>query len=233
MTNLPQFLRFDRIELYYQSNGYPSRLTIVKKCQSVVNYLRLLKLNDSSLIHFNGTINKNNPDNFNSHSQLFGHLRNELLPICGSSRGYKFDLFTADEVSRTNLIDQILQMPRIECCSNVEIKLNKIYGSIILSLQLPIESISNWLHRNCDGIKEESKERLLRIYSSGFIFSWGIGALCDHLKKVINGINSFTFFRKFRIILGSIPVFHCNFSLPPLCTFMSYVLGSNCRLTIE
>ena len=102
--------------------------------------------------------------------------------------------FTSHEVSRTNLIDQILQMPRIECCSNVEIKLNKIYGSIILSLQLPIESISNWLHRNCDGIKDESKERLLRIYSSGFLFSWSIRALCDHLKKVIN---SFTFFRKF------------------------------------
>ena len=188
LTDLPQFLRFGRVELrYYRSYVHERAPLIERKCQSAVNYLQRLKLNDSNQVHFNGTIDKSNPSNFSDHSQLLDHLRNEFLPICGSSRGYIFEIYCySKEASHINIIPGILQIPRIECCSNVEIELK---GPAIYPIQLPIEPISNWLHRDCNGNEEKSKERFLRIYSLNFPC---IRELCDHLKKV-----TFVIFRKF------------------------------------
>ena len=180
MTNLPQFLRFERVELHYQSQSsvYKYALPIAKKCQSVANYVKRLKLNDTSLIQFNGTIDKNNRNNFGDHSQLIDHLRNELMPICGSSRSYKFEIFSSDKISHADLIAKILQMPQIDCCSNVEIKLRL---PTQLQVQFPVEAISEWLHRNYHGIEEKAKDRFLRIYSSRFLCA---RELCNYLKKV-------------------------------------------------
>ena len=182
LTNLPQFLRFDDVEIHYESSVYVYALPIAKKCESVVNYLRLLKLNDLKLVHFNGTIDKYDRNNFSSYPRLLDHLRNELLPICGPSRRYIFEIsFNLDLALQTNLIANILQMPQIDCCSNVEIKL---HGPTLYQyqIQFPIEPISNWLHRNCDGSEEKSKERFLRICPFSFNSA---RELCDYLKKVI------------------------------------------------
>ena len=181
MTNLPRFLRFDNVELHYESSVYVYALPIAKKCESVVNYLRLIKSNDLKLVHFNGTIDKNDRNNFSSYSRLLDHLQNELLPICGSSHHYIFEIsFNSGLVTHTNLIANILQMPQIDCCSNVEIKL---HGPTLYQyqIQIPIEPISNWLHRNCNGIEEKSKERFLRICPFSFNSA---RELCIYLKKV-------------------------------------------------
>ena len=183
MANLPQFLRFDCAKFNYRTPniGYVTA-PIAKKCQSVINYLQEMKLNDANLINFICGIDKNNPSYFSDHSQLLDHFQNKLLPICGTSRGFKFEIYLfSDGVSYINLIAKILQMPQIECCSNVEIILN---GRSLYPMQFPIESISNWLHRNCDGIEEKSKERFLRIFSFSFLCAREL-ELCDHLKKVI------------------------------------------------
>ena len=184
LANLPQFLRFDCVKLHYQNSVYVYTPLIEKTCQSAVNYLQRFKLNDSSLIHFNGTISKNNPSYFSDHSKLLDHLRNELLPIHGSSRRYKFEICfhsNSDQVSISyaDLFVKILQIPRIDCCSNVEIKFNGFTWG--LPINFPIEPISNWLHKSCDGIKEKSKERFLRIYPFSFLCA---RELCNHLKKV-------------------------------------------------
>ena len=95
LANLPQFLRFDCVKFNYSSlnNGCAiGNAPIAEKFQSVVNYLQQLKLNDSNLIHIIGAIDKNNLIDFSDNSQLLDHLRNELLPICGSSRRYKFEI---------------------------------------------------------------------------------------------------------------------------------------------
>ena len=176
LTKSPQFLRF-RVKLDYQN--IRRAIPIAEKSQSVVNYLQQIKLDNSSLIHFNATINKNNRSQFSDHSQLLDHLRNELLPICGSSRGYKFKISCfSDKASHKNLIAEILQIPRIDCCSNVEINL-----PVFTTHKLPIESISHWLHRNCDGIVEveKLKEQFLRIYS---VNSPCAQELCEYFKKV-------------------------------------------------
>ena len=162
---MPQFLRFDCAKFNYRT---PSNVTapIAKKCQSVINYLQEVKLNDANLINFICGIDKNNPSYFSGHSQLLDHFQNKLLPICGSSRGFKFEIYLfSDGVSYINLIAKILQMPQIECCSNVEIILN---GRSLYPMQFPIESISNWLHRNCDGIEENQKSGSFEFSLSAF-----------------------------------------------------------------
>ena len=182
LTNLPQFVRFDRVELDYQITA--KALAVAKKCQSVVNYLQPLKLNDSNLIYFYGIINQNNRSHFSDYSQLLDNLRNELLPKCGLSRGYKFEIcLFSHEVSHTNLIAQILQLPRIDCCSNVEINLPLV---AMHPLQFPIEPISNWLHRKGDGTEEKSKGRFLRInfFNHNSLCNHNSRELVDHLKKV-------------------------------------------------
>ena len=179
MTNLPQFLRFDHVKLDYHS-AIKER-PIAEKCQSVVNYLQPLKLNDSNLIHFNATIDGNNRSNFKNRTQLIDHLRNEFLPICGSSGGYKFVIWLySDAVSSTDLLAKILQMSQIDRCSNVDIFLHEctIYTR---EYQLTFEPISDWLHRNYNGIAGKSKERFLRIFPSDSLWAQ---ELCDHLKKV-------------------------------------------------
>ena len=158
-------------------------MSITKKCQIVVKYLQQLKLNDSIVIHFIFAIKNNSRSDFGDHSQLLDHLRNELLPICGSSCGYKFEIYlVSDEVSHTNIIAQILQMPRIDCCSNAEINL-PVFAILPVQL-LPIEPILIWLNQNCDGIDEKPKERFLRIYSNSNLHIPSVQELCDHLKKV-------------------------------------------------
>ena len=180
LTNLPQFLRFDQVKLDYHSTI--KARPIAEKCQSVVDYLLPLKLNDLNLIHFNATIDENNRSDFSDHSQLIDHLRNEFLPICGSSRGYKFEI-SFDELSRTDLIAKILQMPQIDCCSNVDIFLYFPYITYPMEFLLTFEPvpISDWLHRNYNGIAGKSKERFLRIFPFNTLWAQ---ELCNHLKKV-------------------------------------------------
>ena len=164
-------------------------MSITKKCQIVVKYLQRLKLNDSIVIHFIFAIKNNSRNDFSDHSQLLDHLRNELLPICGSSRGYKFEICPfSDPISQTNLFAQILQIPRIDFCSNVEIKLNEFTS---YQMNFPIELISNWLHRNrTDRIEEKPTERVLQLCSSGSNFPFA-RELCDHLTKVHSNFSTF------------------------------------------
>ena len=185
----PQFLRFSEVVLNY-SHIFDAK-PIEEKCQLVVNYLQPQKktLNDTNLIHFVCAIDKNEPCNFSNHSQLVNHLKTELLPIFGFSRAYKFSIrFYSEEKACTELIASILQMDPIERCSTLEI----IFPKLDHVLQLPVEAISNWLHRKHDGINEMTKERFLKIYSSGF-FNYYINyihfqnamEMCDYLKKVV------------------------------------------------
>lgn len=56
----------------------------------------------------------------------------------------------------------MLQMPEIECCSNIEIIIDS--GE---QIHLPIEAISNWLLESVDGMENDvqnRKEKFLKIH---------------------------------------------------------------------
>ena len=179
LSELPQFLRFNEVDLCY---SYIERATTKEKCLSVVNYLQPLKkvLNDVILTHIDVRIDQNYQSNFCDHSQFLDHLGREVLPICDSSRGYKFDIsFGSDKSAGANVASSILQMDAIQRSSNLEVN---FYALSTQQLQLPIEEISNWLNRKCDDkINELSEERILRIYSVNI---QNARELCDHFIKV-------------------------------------------------
>ena len=193
LLEFPQFLRFDEVEIYYcYCYATDKHRLIEEKCKTVVHYLQLLKkqLNDSYLtvvcalegpmIYSASWIVQNDGHYFSNHSHLLDHIQNELLPVCGSSFGYKFDIdFHSEKSASTNVIASILQMTQIERCSTLQISLNKLDRST----KLPVESISNWLHRKRDGTCEKSKRRFLRIYLDSVIQN--ALEMCDYLKKVI------------------------------------------------
>ena len=174
MVDIPQFLRFDNVEL-----------NIARKCNSVVNYLHPIKkaLNYAKLmITFIGEIDENDPNVFSNHLQFLNHIQEELLPICDSSFGYKFVIhFNSDKIAGANVIRQLLQMHPIDRCSNVEITL---YGLEKQPNQLPLEAISNFLHRTrkCGRIRQDSNEIFLRINLANIQNAY---ATCEHFKKVI------------------------------------------------
>lgn len=177
LNDLPEFLRFDRVELYYSFTG-PA---IVKKCQSLINRLQPVKraLNDSNLVTFNCRIKQNNENVFNDHYQLLGHIQNELLQIFDFSRGYKFYIcFDSDMNAATNVVASVLKMAPILSSTNVEIVLHGLQEH---PMEMPVKDISNWLHRNSTGFSKRTEKKL------EFFSHVGIDSaleLCAHLKKM-------------------------------------------------
>lgn len=136
------------------------------------------------MVHIYMTIRQNDPENFENHSQLLDYLRNKLLPICASSRGYEFVIwfFNSDKddngTGTADIISSVLQFPQIVSCSNVELN-----PCQLKSTALPVEAISNWLHRNyLDGHGlENRRERCLQISVQNIINGL---EMCQNLKKV-------------------------------------------------
>lgn len=98
---------------------------IEEKCEFIESRLLPFQhtLHDSNMIECYARITQH-CDDFNDHSHFIEYIRNRMLPICNSSRGYKFFIiFHSDVNSGTNVIASLLQMAEIKRCSNVEIKL--------------------------------------------------------------------------------------------------------------
>ena len=124
---------------------------------------------DSNTIEFIARISRNDQNdrnNFSDHLKLLDYIRNRFLPICNSSRRYKFQIWFNpiwfNKNSSTSVIASILEMDEIKHCSNVEIGI--IYGEQKI---LPVEEISNWLELSADVAKnslQSQRERFLEIY---------------------------------------------------------------------
>ena len=137
------------------------------------------------MIEFNATISYGG-HNFYNYSMLLEYLDNRLLPICGSSRGYKFKIKHddygvqnfSDLNSNTNVIASLLQMPGVKHYAKLAIEAPNNHP------QLPIEAISNWLERSADGIEnkfQNTKEKFLEVKSLGIN---NAQVMLEHLKTV-------------------------------------------------
>ena len=194
LAAFPKFLRFKDVELSY--NYFFSEGSIEKKCELFQKYLQQLSpaLNDSNLIVFDAYINKGHQHYFSSHLQLVDHLRQQLLPICDSSRGYTFEIcFYSGKSEASAVIESILQLPQIEHCSHVELVL--CYAN---PTALPVQAIAEWLNRECNrtGVTgPKCKEKFLKIS-----LDWiqNLVEMCGHLTEV-RFIYHFLFFNTFKI----------------------------------
>ena len=171
------FLRFDNVRLWY---SYGDQQHIEEKCEWIESHLLALKLAlfNSNMIEFSTGISKYHRNHFNDHSKLLDYIRNRFLPICNSSRRYKFQIcFFSDRNSDANVIASILEMDEIKHCSNVEIGI--ICGE---QKRLPVEEISNWLEKSGYGMENTVQEKFLAIYFN-VTFQYP-QELIDYLKTV-------------------------------------------------
>ena len=191
MTTFPPFLRFDEVQLEYDTGSQ----SLITKCQLFEGCLDSIKpaLKDSNKICFAAKIDKDDSRHFSDHRNVVNYLRDRLLQICDSSRRYIFDIFLdLVEDSNTEFISSILQISQVRSCSNVSIEL---FG-INVTARLPVEDISNWLVPKTDDGAEicgKKKQNLI-------IFSHVIPnaqEMWDHLKEVnfiwVLGSNRFRF----------------------------------------
>lgn len=195
----PRFLHFDVLRLYHCHYKGSWGIPISDECQCFVNHLKPLEnaLNNTNLIHFIGSVSEDDSSCFRNHSNLLAYLQNQLLPICGRSRGYKFQIILLSDNKATTgakIIENILRMPQIVNCSTVKFifgypnqRLLRLKGFLHQPTLLPVEAISNWLNRRSDESApmgnnvQNQRARTLEIAS---VEIQNAPEMCDHLKKV-------------------------------------------------
>ena len=184
LVDFPRFLRFDRFELDYKT-GYQS---IVQKCGSFRGYLSSIKatLYDSNVIQFDCEISKDQ-NQFSDHSTLLEHIRH-IVSICDSSREYSFRFYPCtDHVVFGNVMSSILEMTAIVRSSYVFIKWLYPKGHANANTQLPVETISNWLHQESHVMKQKQRHRRLSVMLSRYDDlkqDFHLKEMCDFLKQV-------------------------------------------------
>ena len=141
------------------------------------------------MVEFAVGISQDDQNDFSDHSKLLDYIRNQFLPICNSSRRYKFQIwFLSDTNFATEVIASILEMDEIKHCSNVEIGI--ICGE---QKRLPIEEISNWLEKSGYGMENTVQEKFLAIYFN-VTFQYP-QELVDYLKTVYFRTSILRFFK--------------------------------------
>ena len=184
LLTIPRFLRFDVVGICYSYGAQP----IEEKCEFIENQLLPFKLAlyDANVVELIATISERERGYFNNNSKLLDFIRNRFLPICNSSRRYKFQIhFFSDANSATEIIASILEMGEIKRCSNV-----KIVIMTGIQKRLPVEEISKWLENSTNGKKnnfQNQRERFLDIYYCDCYippFIQNAREMLDHLEKV-------------------------------------------------
>ena len=180
------FLRFDDVILYYNDDSHP----IANKCEIFASQLQKLpRLNESNSISVWATVNQKRRDHFIDHTQLLEHLRNLLLPIFRNCRRYEFRIsLGSDKDTVANIVTSILEVQQVNECSNVGIHLGEV-RPFRYDYRLPVETISNWLHRsrNADNGENEfsnqkQRERVLEIEA---VYISNVLEMLNHLKEVL------------------------------------------------
>ena len=182
---VPRFLRFDQVSLEYSND----KQSIAEKCESFHCQLPQIKeaFHDSNTTNFECqiSINKKNPSVFRNFSAFITHFRH-IMSIFDSSRGYSFvfnSLYALRATGNVNV--SILEMPLLTRCLSVTIRITQSCSNPQLA-QLPIETISNWLNRECHTM--DKKQQHLWLYIFCFIEDAKaddqIQQLCEFLKQV-------------------------------------------------
>ena len=193
LATIPSFLRFDKIILHYDFGSQ----SIAEKCLLFGTILLAIKsaLNDSNEITVHAKVKRDMDDGFcsdyepfSNHMTLTNHLRDEILPICGSSHRYKFSIrFQAwDSNADTNAIASILRIPQIVRCSNVSFSPRYSHLDYTYT-KLPINEIIQWLNQADDRIGsavvgQKKQQKFLKINCRRITNAL---EMCTNLTKVI------------------------------------------------
>lgn len=151
LSVIPPFLRFSKICLYFTAFN---DTTIEEQCEFMSNRLSLLNsaLKDSEKFEFSANVSERHTDFWNEMS-LVQYLQSRLLPICSTSRAYKFCVgcykSTTDDKKNeiAHIISGLLEPPAVQKCADLMVL---IHGFRKEELCLPSEEISDWLKGSHD-----------------------------------------------------------------------------------
>ena len=181
------FLRFDAIKLDYNIGFH----LIANKCETFVNQLQKFpRLNEANSICVLANISQKRRGYFIDHTQLLEHLHNQLLSIFGYCRRFEFRIgLGSDNGNITNIIASILEMQQVDECSNVAIHLDDVKPTYMYKYRLPIETISNWLHRNRNtdngGNEFANQNHQKRVLEIEVALILNVLEMVNHLKEVL------------------------------------------------
>ena len=176
-VDVPPFLRFDQVSLFYYNINTPP---IAEKCELFLGSLPSIKstLNDSNIIHFACKIDQEDPNAFSNHSTLLEHIR-QVVSICDSSRGYSFVFVQLQHSTGMDItVASILDMPSITRSSTVYFTFDDKSTSTVT--KLPIETISNWLNRERRAMDQNQRNLVLNCEAQYA----QIQEMCEFLKQV-------------------------------------------------
>ena len=116
----------------------------------------------------------------------FDYLLQNLLPFFDSCKHYKF-WFRYNSGEACTFLDSLLRLPSIDNASSFDVMFYYYNCDVTTTQQLPIEAISNWLHKPAVGelsANERANSRSLdEIYLN--IQIQNMLEIVEHLKKVI------------------------------------------------
>ena len=116
----------------------------------------------------------------------FDYLLQNLLPFFDSCKHYKF-WFQYNSGEACTFLDSLLRFPSIDNASSFDVMFYYYDCDVATTQQLPIEAISNWLHKPAVGelsTDERANSRSLdEIYLN--IQIQNMLEIVEHLKKVI------------------------------------------------
>ena len=143
------------------------------------------------MILLNCHINQEDQSHFSNHSSLIEHIRH-IVSICDSFHGYSFFFgLQTDSDAAGNVIDLILKMPEVTSSSMVSISQFSLPLPVI---QLPIETIANWLNRERHVLDHKKQERNLLLLCTAQ--NAHFQELCNFLLQVSFIFKSFAVFCK-------------------------------------
>lgn len=185
VSSPPPFLQIANARLHYNWGAYSwdhplLEPTIEEKCELFIKHLQHLKpmLICSNFIFNPAVTNEFYPNSFCNYSQIIDHIRNVFNIIGSVIRGFSITLnlhtfilknysqlgtpFSENVDAARSIISTLLMMPPFDQSHHLEI----VFAGLHLSIELPIDDISNWLNRspNKAEIKSENRQaKLLEI----------------------------------------------------------------------
>ena len=120
---------------------------------------------------------------FEDHQTLLLHIGSKLLPIFDQCCWYKFCITLPNKnaaTAATEIISEILQFDSVSRCSNVSVLLRNVNYN--WPVELPIETIGNWLNRPLvDGEKQDKRILQIKVADDEIPNAY---EMFQHLEKV-------------------------------------------------
>ena len=199
-AEVPPYLRFNFVQLsyLYADKGTAEErfawvqmvfLPSLKHALIGAKFKFICAIEDEDVKRYGPTANgeenyyENSCADFEDYETLLLHIGSKLLPIFDQCCSYKFCITLPNKnaaTAATEIISEILQFDSVSRCSNVSVLLRNVNYN--WPVELPIETIGNWLNRPLvDGEKQDKRILQIKVADDEIPNAY---EMFQHLEKV-------------------------------------------------